>query len=360
MTELLLTPAYRRAVQGTHAALAFDWMRGHVNGHFKVGFPLGHDVLVHGHGVEFTHGKRTYFWVGTLRLQSNPFNFEHLLFHPLRSHSAPAGAVESTAAYTDVLAGLRAGASPAVTPTDLRHEPKKVAATFGSWAGVNITRGFTWARSVPARDGFRYLGNDASLPWNIPPAVTENTGRGRPTLRLRWYQQVVACLRAQGYPLHPVVLNNSAGQHGAETSLCEYAGHPPLRGEAYRHVVQTALLTTGIYGGGRFYLLHALRHQETAFFCRRGLVPLTPATLAFVLGQLAAKQGDLRAVLDELQLTRTRAYPDVGAGLLMHLFEGTVPHQAVDQCLRLLAWAQRNSLKQRAPWGGNNPFTGPF
>ncbi len=113
-------------------------------------------------------------------------------------------------------------------------------------------------------------------------------------------------------------------------------------------------------GGGRFYLLHALRHQETAFFCRRGLAPLTPATLAFVLGQLAAKQGDLRAVLDELQLTRTRAYPDVGAGLLVHLFEGAVPHQAVDQCLRLLTWAQRNGLKQRAPWGGNNPFTGPF
>jgi hypothetical protein len=222
------------------------------------------NILFSANGHEFTHNCKQFIWVESLQIVNSPYNFQEVLFHPIK----------------DKKAGFRITSNSLIC-SDLLQDGTDYSRVLELYPCSRNERSSNSRLSNAKKErAKKYLVSRKSIlpkvtcmpPWCSLPRKPEKffwldrqLSASVQTIEKEYYKKIISSthdfrnlltlFKAKGYTVNNVTLNNPQGSFGQGVSVFPINNHAPLPINAYRGSAKLFTLAKISFSEGPVYLV---------------------------------------------------------------------------------------------------------
>ena len=237
-------------------------------------------IMFNADGYDFTYNSKQYIWVNSLQIVNSPYNFQELLFHPINDRNLEFSLIDNSFICSDLLKDGVNYAKLLELHRCLHGSKKK-----NSWLSSSkkersekylnslnsnlpkVTPMPPWSNLPLTKKKFYWLDRELSARvQSIDNEPYKNTPRCTPD-----FYKILGSLKASGYLVDNVTLNNPQGIFGKGLSVFPVKHHTPLPINAYRGYVKAFTLARVCLNEGPAFLTQPFPEQNPnlIFLCQK-------------------------------------------------------------------------------------------
>ncbi|QNH62786.1 hypothetical protein [Hymenobacter sediminicola] len=229
----------------------------------KLAGKFSKSILLHANGYNFNYNNEQYFWVDSLKIVNSPYNFKHLLFHPIGYNKANSLSISNPVICSDLLEDninhcrlmplqccLHGNTDFGRKLSTSRNKRSKKHLFSVSSILPSVTCALPWATLPVAKSKFLWLDRAlAEQVQHVDKNLYESAVKCTPAFR-----KLLKRFTANGHAVKLLSLNNPDGIFGINASILPVDGHTVLPLAFHRKLTGIFTVAEVSLGNGPIFL----------------------------------------------------------------------------------------------------------